>query len=64
MKIDRFSFDVEFLYLAKKIGLKISETPVEWHNVLESRVRIVQDSLGMLRDLFQIKINDFLGKYN
>lgn len=64
MRIDRFSFDVEFLYLAKKMDLKISETPVEWHNVLESRVRIVRDSLGMLRDLFQIKINDFLGKYN
>ncbi len=64
MKIDRFSFDVEFLYLAQKSNLKITETPVEWHNVLESRVRIVQDSLGMLKDLFQIKINDFLGKYN
>ncbi len=64
MRIDRFSFDVEFLYLAQKSNLKISETPVEWHNVLESRVRIVQDSLGMLKDLFQIKINDFLGKYN
>jgi dolichyl-phosphate beta-glucosyltransferase len=64
MRINRFSFDVEFLYLAQKSNLKISETPVEWHNVLDSRVRIVQDSLGMLRDLFQIKINDFLGKYN
>ncbi len=64
MRIDRFSFDVEFLYLAQKSNLKISEIPVEWHNVLESRVRIVQDSLGMLKDLFQIKINDFLGKYN
>ena len=64
MRIDRFSFDVELLYLSKKSSLKITETPVEWHNVLESRVRIFQDSLGMLKDLFQIKINDFMGKYN
>jgi dolichyl-phosphate beta-glucosyltransferase len=64
MTIDRFSFDVEFLYLAKKSNLKISETAVEWHNVLESRVRIIQDSLGMLKDLFKIKFNDFLGKYD
>ena len=64
MKINRFSFDVELLYLAHKSNLKISEIPIEWHNVLESRVRIIQDSLGMLKDLFQIKINDLLGKYN
>jgi len=64
MKINRFSFDVELLYLAQKSKLKISEIPIEWHNVLESRVRIIKDSIGMLKDLFQIKINDFLGKYN
>ena len=63
MTIDRFSFDVEFLFLAKKAGYKIAEVPVEWHNVLQSRVRIVRDTFNMLCDLFRIRFNDFMGKY-
>lgn len=64
MTIDRFSFDVELLFLAQKAGYKIAEVPVEWHNVLQSRVRIVRDTLNMLCDLFRIRINDLMGKYD
>ncbi|MFQ5673604.1 MAG: dolichyl-phosphate beta-glucosyltransferase [Nitrospinales bacterium] len=64
MTIERFCFDVEFLFLAKKAEYKIIEVPVEWHNVLQSRVKIVSDTLNMLSDLFRIRLNDFLGKYN
>ena len=64
LTIDRFCFDVEFLYLARKANFKIVEIPVEWHNVLESRVRIFSDSLNMLIDLFRIRFNDWLGKYD
>ncbi|MEC7641680.1 MAG: dolichyl-phosphate beta-glucosyltransferase [Nitrospinota bacterium] len=64
MTIDRFSFDVEFLFLAKKAGYKIAEVPVEWHNVLQSRVRIVRDTFNMLCDLFRIRLNDLMGRYD
>lgn len=64
MRINRFSFDVEFLFLAGKAGLKIREVPVEWRNVLQSRVRIVRDSANMLIDLFRIRWNAMTGKYD
>lgn len=55
MKIDRFCFDVEMLYLAKKKGLKIAEVSVMWRQAEETRVRLFHDSFSMLGDLFKIR---------
>ncbi len=63
MTVDRFCFDVEFLFIARKWGLKIRELPVEWHDVLYSRVQVVLDSSRMLIDAFRIRFNDWGGRY-
>jgi dolichyl-phosphate beta-glucosyltransferase len=54
-RIDRFAYDVEILYLARRRGLEIAEVPVLWFNSPESKVSVVQDSLRMLRDLVRIR---------
>lgn len=54
-KINRFTFDVEILYLAKRNGLRIKEIPVRWINSPASRVNPIFDSLKMLIDLLQIR---------
>ena len=63
-KIDGFAFDVEVLLLAERLGYKIKDLPVEWINSPESRVRLVRDSLSMLRDAMQVRrtIDAELGK--
>ena len=63
-RISGFCFDVEILYIAKKLGFKIKEMPVSWSNRRDSRVRIYRDSLKMFWDLFRIKVNQLLGYYN
>jgi dolichyl-phosphate beta-glucosyltransferase len=60
---NRFSFDVELLYIAKKMNLKIKEAPVTWYDKDGSTVRIWKDTSRMLTDLFRIKLNNFKGKY-
>ena len=55
-RIERFAFDVEALYLAKKMGLGIREVPVIWVNSPDSRVSIFRDSLQMLGDLLKIRV--------
>ena len=54
-RIDRFAYDVEILYLARRDGLAIAEVPVLWFNSPESKVSVVRDSLRMLRDLLRIR---------
>ena len=54
-RIDRFAYDVEILYLARRAGIPIAEVPVLWFNSPESKVAVVKDSLRMLRDLLRIR---------
>ena len=63
-QMERFSFDVEQLYIAKKLGYKIKEVPVRWLDSRATKVSAFKDSLNMFRDLLKIRINDLLGKYN
>lgn len=54
-KLNGFSFDVEILYLAKKGGFKIKELPVMWRQAPTSRVSLLKDSFGMIRELFALR---------
>ena len=53
--LDGFAFDVEVLLLADLLGYKIADLPVEWLNSGESKVRILHDSLAMLRDTLRVR---------
>lgn len=46
-RIDRFAFDVEVLALALRHKFKISEVPLQWTAVPESKVNVVRDGLQM-----------------
>ena len=50
-----FAFDFEAILWAATLGYKISEMPVKIINHRESKVRIIRDTLKMLRDLIRIK---------
>jgi dolichyl-phosphate beta-glucosyltransferase len=62
-RLTGFSFDVEILYLAKKLGYRIAEVPVVWSNSKETKVSILKDPLRMLLDLLKIRYFDFRGLY-
>jgi len=59
LRIERFAFDVEALYLAKKMGFRIREAPVVWVNSPDSKVSIFRDSLRMMRDLLKIRFHRY-----
>lgn len=56
-------FDVETLFLAKKMGFKIKEVPVEWHHVGTERVQVIKDSADAVLDILKIRLNDYLNRY-
>lgn len=56
-KIERWGFDPEILFLAKKFGYEIKEVPVEWSNDPKTQVRFPQDIFQSLLDLCKIRYN-------
>lgn len=62
--INRWAFDAEALFLAKKYHFKIREVPVIWEHREGSKVKFPKDLIETLFSLFQIRLNNFLGKYD
>lgn len=54
-KIDGFGFDVEALYLAKVLNLKIDQVAVEWYNDERTTVNPLTDATRMFFELLSIK---------
>lgn len=57
-------FDVEALFLAKKLGFNIAEVEVNWHYVGTERVQLINDSIEAIKDMLRIRWNDLNGKYS
>lgn len=55
--VDRFAFDVEYLYYAKLHKYSILEIPVTWINDESSTVKIGKSSIEFLKDMTRIKEN-------
>ncbi len=56
-------FDLEMLYLARKLGFKVAEVPVEWQHKGSVRVNPIKDSWQGLRDLLKVRMNALMGVY-
>ncbi len=52
---DGFSFDVEVLHLAGRMGYGVAEVAVRWSHRDGSKVRLLRDSLRMLAALFRVR---------
>lgn len=62
-RIERWGFDPELLYLAKRLGFKVREVPVEWAHREGTRINPFLDGLHMLIEVFRVRWNALTGKY-
>src|ERR1700722_18396381 len=62
-RVERFGFDPEILFLAKRHGLRPSEVPVRWAHDAATKVQVLRDSVMMFCDLLVIRWNWLLGRY-
>lgn len=63
MQIEKFGFDVEFLYVAYHAELKLKEIPVRWNNDERTKVNLFRDSLRMFNEVREIRRNAKNGIY-
>jgi dolichyl-phosphate beta-glucosyltransferase len=61
--IERWGFDPELLYLAKRAGLRIEEVPVLWAHREGTRIHPWRDGFRMFVELFWIRWYAISGKY-
>jgi dolichyl-phosphate beta-glucosyltransferase len=62
-RIIGFGFDVEVLFVARRLGYGIKEVPVTWEYAASSRVDPIRDTLRMFRDVLAVRLNDLRGLY-
>jgi dolichyl-phosphate beta-glucosyltransferase len=62
-KIERWGFDPELLYLARKFGFTVSEVPVAWSHREGTRIHPLRDGIRMFGELLRIRWYALKGNY-
>jgi glycosyltransferase involved in cell wall biosynthesis len=62
--IERWGFDPEILFIARKLRCRIMEVPVTWGHDERSRMSYLKDGLKMLEEIAQIRWNWMRGRYD
>jgi len=61
--IEGFGFDVEILYIARKLGFRMAEVPVVWENAEGTRVGFTSGMRAFL-DVLRVRRQDLKGVYD
>jgi len=63
-RIERWGFDAEVLFIARKLGFKTIEIPVRWSHSEGTKISMFRDSLNMFVDLLRVRWNHLRGLYD
>jgi dolichyl-phosphate beta-glucosyltransferase len=63
-KIERWGFDPEILFLARRMGFKSAEVPVLWAHSEGTRLHPFRDGMRMFVDVLHIRWNAWTGVYS
>lgn len=62
-RIERWGFDPELLYLARKFGFAVSEVPVAWSHREGTRINPVRDGIRMFGEMLKVRWYALKGNY-
>jgi dolichyl-phosphate beta-glucosyltransferase len=63
-RIERWGFDPEILFLARKFGFCVKEVPVRWGHAGGTRINPLLDGARMFQEMLRIRWYDLTGKYD
>jgi glycosyltransferase involved in cell wall biosynthesis len=61
--IERWGFDPELLFLARTLGFKVAEVPVEWAHDHRSKINPIRDGARMFAEILAVRWNALRGRY-
>jgi glycosyltransferase involved in cell wall biosynthesis len=62
--IERWGFDPELLFIARKLKYTIVEVPVTWGHDERTRISYLKDGMKMLEEMAEIRTNSLRGRYD
>jgi dolichyl-phosphate beta-glucosyltransferase len=62
-RIERWGFDPEILFLARKLGFQVKEVPVAWGHSGETRIHPLIDGSKMFLEMLRIRWYSLTGRY-
>ena len=62
--IERWGFDPEILFIARKLRYSVVEVPVTWGHDERSRMSYLKDGMKMLEEMAVIRYNSLVGRYD
>jgi dolichyl-phosphate beta-glucosyltransferase len=60
--LDGFSFDVEDMFIARRLGIEVAEVPIVWANAEGTKVNF-RSTLQAFGDLVRIRLYERAGRY-
>jgi dolichyl-phosphate beta-glucosyltransferase len=63
-RIERWGFDPEILFLARKFGFRVEEVAVSWGHSGDTRIHPLLDGARMFHEMLRIRWYDLTGKYD
>ena len=63
-RIERWGFDPEILFIARKLKYAVVEVPVTWGHDERSRMSYLKDGMKMLEEMAVIRYNSVAGRYD
>jgi dolichyl-phosphate beta-glucosyltransferase len=63
-RIERWGFDPEILFLARKFGFRVEEVPVLWGHSGGTRIHPLVDGARMFQEIVRVRWYDLTGKYD
>jgi glycosyltransferase involved in cell wall biosynthesis len=63
-KIERWGFDPEILFLARKLGFKVQEVPVVWGHSGGARINPLVDGAKMFQEMLRVRWYSMTGEYD
>jgi dolichyl-phosphate beta-glucosyltransferase len=63
-QVERWGFDPELLFLAKRFNMRADEVGVEWAHDERSKINPLKDGFRIVNDAIQVRRNSLSGKYD
>jgi dolichyl-phosphate beta-glucosyltransferase len=63
-RIERWGFDPELLYLARRMHFQVREVPVAWAHSAGTRLHPFRDGFRMFGDVLRVRWNALVGNYS